>query len=87
MLRKLSLQKDLFSKLALAHPELGLILGQISDPDLVLNQWKKSESPKKIPSESLELIRELKVNRLQYNQLIKKAPYNWVARLSGLRPI
>ncbi|MDX5338065.1 MAG: hypothetical protein LPK25_03485 [Cyclobacteriaceae bacterium] len=87
MLRKLSLQKDLFSKLALAHPELGLILGQISDPDLILQQWKSGESPQKIPAKSLEIIRELKVNRLQYNRLVKKAPYNWVAKFSGLQPI
>ena len=87
MLRKLSLQQELFSKLALAHPELGLILGQISDPDQILNQWKSSEKPKKVPSSTLEIIRELKVNRHQYNQLIKKAPYNWVAKASGLQPI
>ncbi len=87
MLGKLSLQKELFSKLALAHPELGLILGQISDPDQIMKQWKSKEASKQISSEALELIRELKVNKFQYNQLIKKAPYNWVAKISGLQPI
>lgn len=87
MLRKLSLQKELFSKLALAHPELGLILGQISDPDQILKKWKSEVPSQEISSEALELIRELKVNKFQYNQLIKKAPYNWVAKISGLQPI
>lgn len=87
MQRKLNLQKELFSKLALAHPELGLILGQIADPDQVMDSWKKSENTKKIPAKSLELIRELRVNRMQFNQLIAKAPYNWVAKVSGFQAI
>jgi hypothetical protein len=87
MRNKLNLQKELLSKLAVAHPELGLTQGEIVDPEKVMKQWKKDDSPKKIPHESLEIIRELKVNRLQYNQLIRKAPYNWVANLSGYQPI
>lgn len=87
MQRKLNLQKELFSKLALEHPELGLVLGQIADPDMVMEQWKKENGTAKVSSKSLELIREIRVNRLQFNQLIKKAPYNWVAKLSGYQPI
>lgn len=87
MQRKLNLQKELFSKLALAHPELGLILGQISDPDQVMEKWKKGETQEKVPAKSLDIIRNLKVNRLQYNELIKKAPYNWVAKISGFQAI
>ena len=87
MQRKLNLQKELLAKLALNHPELGLILGEISDPDAILEKWKSPDSTQKVPKKSLEIIRELKVNRLQYNQLIKKGPYNWVAKISGFQPI
>lgn len=87
MQRKLNLQKELLAQLALSHPELGLILGEISDPDAILAKWKNPEMNIKVPKKSLELIRELKVNRLQYNQLIKKAPYNWVAKISGFQAI
>jgi hypothetical protein len=34
-----------------------------------------------------EIIRELKINRYQYNNLIKKAPYNWIAKIGGFQPI
>lgn len=87
MQRKLNLQKELLAQLALSHPDLGLVLGEISDPDMILEKWKNPESSVKVPKKSLELIRELKVNRLQYNQLIKKAPYNWVAKISGFQAI
>jgi hypothetical protein len=84
---KLNLQKELFSKLAVSHPELGLKTGGTADPEGILKEWKKNDNPKKIPYESLEIIRQLKVNRMQFNQLIQKAPYNWVAKLSGYQPI
>ncbi len=38
-------------------------------------------------SRSKAVLRELKVNRMQFNQLIKKAPYNWVAKISGFQAI
>ncbi|WP_332914048.1 hypothetical protein [Algoriphagus boritolerans] len=41
MQRKLNLQRELLTKLGLAHPEIGLILGEIADPDTVLESLKK----------------------------------------------
>jgi hypothetical protein len=32
-------------------------------------------------------VKEMKINRHQYNQLIAKAPYNWVAKLANFQPI
>jgi hypothetical protein len=87
MQRKLNLQRELLSQLGLAHPELGLILGELSDPESVLAGLKKTSSEQKVPKSSLELIRQLKINKYQYNQLIKKAPYNWVAKIGGFQPI
>lgn len=87
MQQKLNLQRELFSKLGLAHPEMGLILGEISDPDTVLDNLKKESPNEKISKNSLEIIRQLKINKYQYNKLIKKAPYNWVAKIAGFQAI
>jgi hypothetical protein len=87
LLRKISIQKELFARLAEAHPELGLKSGQLADPDKILESWKSERVPNHIPQSSLNLIRELKVNRLQYNTLIKKGPYNWVAKMGGFQSI
>ncbi len=87
MQRKLNLQRELTSNLGLNHPELGIILGEIADPELISEKWNKINSGKKLPKKSIEMLRSLKINRLQYNQLIKKAPYNWVAKISGYSPI
>ena len=87
MQRKLNAQREIASKLALAHPELNIILGEMIEPEQVLTTWTKAHPDKSLPKKSQELVRELKINRLQYNQLIKKAPYNWVAKISGYSPI
>ncbi|MBN3583482.1 hypothetical protein JYB64_13870 [Algoriphagus aestuarii] len=87
MQRKLNLQREISSKLALAHPELEIVLGEMANPDSISEKLKAQYQDKKIPKKSLELMRTLKVNRLQYNQLIKKAPYNWVAKISGYSSI
>lgn len=87
MQRKLNLQKELFQLLHAAHPELEILSGKVEDPARIMEKWKNAGSDLKISENSLQLIRELKINQLQYNQLIKKAPYNWVAKLSGFGPI
>ena len=87
MLRKLNLQQELFAKLSQAHPELGLKSEELPDPDQILIAWKNTDQKNPISQSSLDLIRELKINRFQYNQLIKKAPYNWVAKISGFQAI
>ncbi|MBA4299638.1 hypothetical protein SAMN03080617_01560 [Algoriphagus alkaliphilus] len=87
MQRKLNMQRELLSKIALAHPEIGLILGEISDPDTVLESLKKANPDKKVSKKNLEAIRQLKINKYQYNGLIKKAPYNWIAKIAGFQSI
>lgn len=85
--RKLNLQREITTKLGMNHPELGILLGQIADPEIILTTWKQVNPETKIPKKSLELIKSLKINKLQYNDLIKKAPYNWVAKFSGYSKI
>ena len=85
--RKLSLQKELLTQLSLAFPELQLTAGSLVDPDVILEKLKESDEKKSKIKDALKVVRELKYNRLQYNQLIKKAPYNWVAKISGFQPI
>jgi hypothetical protein len=87
MQRKLNLQLELLSKLGLAHPEIGLISGQTANPDFILESLRKSTPNEKISTQSLETIKQLKINKYQYNALIKKAPYNWVAKIAGFQPI
>lgn len=87
MQRKLNLQRELLSKVGIDHPELGLILGELADPEAVLESLRKSNQDQKVPKKSLEIIRQLKINKYQYNNLIKKAPYNWVAAISNFQPI
>lgn len=87
MQRKLNLQRELASKLSLNHPELGLILGEITDPDTVSESLKKLIPENKVSKKSLEMVRQMRINKLQYNALIKKAPYNWVAKMSGFQAI
>ena len=87
MQRKLNLQRELLSKLSLNHPELGLLLGEIADPEIVLEGLKRASAENKVSKKSLQVIREMRVNKHQYNTLIKKAPYNWVAKISGFQPI
>lgn len=87
MQRKLNLQREILSNLSLEHPEIGLILGEISDPETVLEKLKQMNSKEKVSKKSLETIRQLRVNKYQYNNLIKKAPYNWVAKIAGFQAI
>lgn len=85
--RKLNLQRELIAQLSIKHPELGLTINELTDPELILEKLKTSTLKKDNIEDSLKLIRELKINRLQYNQFVKKAPYNWVAKLSGFQVI
>jgi hypothetical protein len=87
LLRKLKQQRELSENLNLLSPELGLVSGEMAKPEQILEKWKNQDSPKNITKEMATVIRDLKVNRYQYNQLIKKAPYNWIAKISGFQPI
>ena len=87
MQRKLNLQRELVAELSLNQPELGLLLGEITDPDTLLGKLKESNAEHKVSKKDLEIIRQMKANQYQFNTLIKKAPYNWVAKLGGFHAI
>ncbi|MFC3414966.1 hypothetical protein [Algoriphagus hitonicola] len=82
-----NLQRELIANLSLAIPQLGLVAGEITDPEIILQKIKTAELKKSQKEECLKVIRELQINRLHYNQLIKKAPYNWVAKIAGFQKI
>ncbi|MCM0041283.1 MAG: hypothetical protein NBV61_00810 [Algoriphagus sp.] len=84
---KLILQKNLVAQLALAHPELGVPPGKLLDPKEIQRILKNCAAEKSIPQSSRETLRALKVNQHQFNALIKRAPYNWVATFGGFKPI
>ncbi|OYX16240.1 MAG: hypothetical protein B7Z16_11845 [Algoriphagus sp. 32-45-6] len=84
--RKIELDQQLWKKLRELYPD-SLVLKSSTNPEQLLEAWKKPNSGEKATPESLDILRQIKVNRLQYNQLIKKAPYNWVAALGGFKPI
>jgi hypothetical protein len=85
--RKIDLQKELVAKIKALDNELDLVIGNTQEPE-ELQKLVKAQNPK-LPTErtALDLIREMKINRHQYNLLIKKAPYNWIATISGYHPI
>lgn len=87
LLRKINRQKELSANLNLSSPELGLAPGEIVQPDEILEKLKNQNHSIEITKEIADIIRELKINRYQYNNLIKKAPYNWVAKIGGFQPI
>lgn len=87
LVRKLNRQKELSSSINLLSPELGLAPKEIGQPDAILEKLKNQNPSKEITKEMAEIIRELKINRYQYNNLIKKAPYNWIAKIGGFQPI
>ena len=84
---KLILHQDLRAQLGLAHPELGITSEKLLDPEEIQRILKNSAAEKSIPQSSIGALRALKVNRHQFNALIKKAPYNWVAFFGGFKAI
>ena len=87
LVRKLNRQKELSTSINLLSPELGLAPQEIGQPEIILEKLKNQNTSKEITKEMSEIIRELKINRYQYNNLIKKAPYNWIAKIGGFQPI
>ncbi len=87
LLAKITLQKKISSQLAALHPELEFREGGILDPEKIQKIWKEIALQQSIPQDSIELLRSLKVNQFQFNALIKKAPYNWVAAFGGFKAI
>lgn len=87
MLSKLTIQRNLASQLAQAHPEMGIASGELINPEKIQKLLKEESTEKAIPQSSIELLRAMKVNQYQFNALIKKAPYNWVAAFGGFKAI
>ncbi|PZX50588.1 hypothetical protein [Algoriphagus chordae] len=84
---KLNKQKELLYKLNSLNPALGILVEDSSDPDLLIAALKEKKIEKSIAEKALEIIREMKVNRIQYNELLKKAPYNWVGTIASFQVI
>ena len=63
------------------------MVGDSSDPDVLTQALKNKQLEKGIAEKALAIIRDLKVNRIQYNTLLKKAPYNWVGTIAGFQKI
>jgi hypothetical protein len=87
MRAKITLQVNLASQLAQSHPELGLKAGGLVDPEKIQQLLKEKAAQNSIPKSSIDLLRTMKVNQYQFNALIKKAPYNWVAAFGGFKAI
>ncbi|TXE12350.1 hypothetical protein [Algoriphagus aquimarinus] len=85
--RKLNQQKELLFKLNSLNPALGILVEDSSDPDLLIAALKGKQLERNVTEKALKIIRELKVNRIQYNALIKKAPYNWVGKIARFQAI
>ncbi len=85
--RKVNLQKELLFKIKSIKPELALLPDDKQNPEKLTKLLKSFELKKNQAEKASNLIREMKINQHQYNKLIKKAPYNWVAKLSGFQPI
>ena len=85
--RKLNHQKELLFKLNSLNPELGILVEDSSDPDLLIAALKEIQIEKNIAQKALKIIRDLKVNRIQYNSLLKKPPYNWVGKIAHFQEI
>ncbi|WPR73601.1 hypothetical protein [Algoriphagus sp. NG3] len=85
--RKLNHQKELLFELNSLNPALGIVVEDTSDPDWLIAELKNKKLEKGITQKALAIIRDLKVNRIQYNNLLKKAPYNWVGKIARFQPI
>lgn len=53
----------------------------------IIEQAQETAKTKPSEKDTYRIIQELKINRHHYNQLIRKAPYNWVAKLGGFHKI
>lgn len=85
--RKLNRRKELLFNLNSLNPALGIVVGEATDPDWVIQQLKQGDTEKNTAEKALKIIRDLKVNRIQYNELLKKAPYRFVGKIAGFQPI
>ena len=76
---------SLIADLKISHRKRNINSSQNSP--LTIKLLKDESAEKAIPQSSIELLRAMKVNQYQFNALIKKAPYNWVAAFGGFKAI
>ena len=86
MQRKLLVHKEYLSSLKSEFPKIADLIDK-ENPDGLAKLILKNSEDQKLNKKTTELIKSVKINRFQYNQLIKKAPYNWVAKISGFQSI
>jgi hypothetical protein len=67
MLGKLTVQRNLVSQLAQAHPELGITAGELINVEKIQKLLKDESTEKVIPQSSIELLRAMKVNTSSIN--------------------
>lgn len=86
MQRKIVTHKEYLFSLKSKFPDIADIIEK-ENPDGLAQLIVKNSEDQKLSKKTAELIKSIKINRFQYNQLIKKAPYNWVAKISGFQSI
>lgn len=86
MQRKIVTHKEYLFSLKSKFPDIADIIEK-ENPDGLAQLIIKNSEDQKLSKKTAELIKSIKINRFQYNQLIKKAPYNWVAKISGFQSI
>jgi hypothetical protein len=84
---KLTVHAGLLERLKLLNPSLGITIENNSDPTQLTQNLKEGSAPLETKKSALEILREMKLNRMQYNDLLKTAPYNWVGKIAGFHTI
>lgn len=85
--KKMDRQKELFAWMGSVYPQLELQTNHFQNPEQVVEKLKIITPSVQISKEAAEVIREMKINQYQFNKLIKKSPYNWIAKIMGFQPI
>lgn len=85
--KKLTVHHELLDRLNLLNPTLGLAIEKNSDPIQLTRNLKEGSAPTEVKKSALEILREMKLNRIQYNELLTTAPYNWVGKIAGFHTI
>jgi hypothetical protein len=85
--RKINLQKELLFRLKELNPELGSNLGEKENPEDLIEVIREGNLNNGLATEAVGLVKEMKINRHQYNLLVAKAPYKWVAKLANYHSI
>jgi len=85
--QKVNFQKELLFKLKGLHPELTAVFGKKENPEELMAILQAEKIKNELSSEAKKLLKEMKINKHHFNQLIAKRPYKWIAKLSGFQAI